>query len=358
LRGVYVSIVIAILVFGAIVVVHELGHFIAARKCDVLVEEFAIGMGPMLFRKQVGETLWSLRLFPIGGFCKMLGEDTVSDDTRALNSKKVYQKAIILAAGAFMNFLLAFVIFLATTLANGFSVAQVSSVVKGAPAEQAGLLPGDRIVKLNGTAINIYEDLSFEMSTVKGEPIEVEFKRDGQRMKSLITPYLDESTGAYKIGFIAAQKTGLLGKAAEGFERAGFFETIGRSFALITFFIKATVIGLVRLVTAQVAVSEMSGPIGIMSVIGETYTQTIKESFMTMLMNMLMLCALLSANLGVVNLLPLPALDGGRLVFVLFEGIRRKPVPAEKEGMVHLIGFVLLMILAAFIAFSDIRKLL
>jgi regulator of sigma E protease len=353
-----VSILIAVLIFGLIVVIHEFGHFAAARSCGVLVEEFAIGMGPVLLKKKVGETLYSLRAVPIGGFCKMLGEDAASEDARSFSGKPARQKALILVAGAAMNFVLAFVIFLVGALAQGFTVPQVRSLVEGSPAEEAGLLPGDRITRMNGVAIRIYEDFMFEMSSANGSPIELEFKRGGEKLQTAVVPYLDPESQSYKVGFMVAAKNGIFAKPIEGIEKAGIAETIGQSFHMIGFFVRATVIGLVRLVGGKLNIGEMSGPIGIVTVIGDTYKATESVSLGDRILTMLQLCGFLSANLGVFNLLPLPALDGGRLVFVLFEAIRRKPVPADKEGIVHLVGFVLLLIFAAFIAVSDIQKII
>jgi regulator of sigma E protease len=353
-----VSIVIAVLIFGLIVVIHEFGHYSAARACGVMVEEFAIGMGPVLLKKKVGETVYSLRLMPIGGFCKMLGEDAAIEDARSFSSKPAHQKAFILVAGAAMNFVLAFVIFLVGALAQGFTVPQVRSVVEGSPAEASGLVAGDRITRMNGVTIRIYEDFMFEMSTANGSPIELEFLRNGQKLKTTVVPYLDQESNAYKVGFMVAAKNGIFAKPLEGIEKADIGETLGEAFYMIGFFVKATVIGLVRLVTGKLNIGEMSGPIGIVTVIGDTYKATETISLGDRILTMLQLCGFLSANLGVFNLLPLPALDGGRLVFVLFEAIRRKPVPVEKEGIIHLVGFVLLIIFAVFVAVSDIQKLI
>jgi regulator of sigma E protease len=353
-----ISIAIAILVFGIIVIIHELGHFVMARKCGVLVEEFAIGMGPCIFKKRSGETDYTIRLFPVGGFCKMLGEDTSENgDKRALSNKGVGQRALILSGGAFMNLILAFFLFLFLVLSNGLTTTVISKIVEGSPAETAGLQAGDKIIGINGSATNIFNDLLFELSLNAGSPIKLDYQRDGVKYTTTLTPYL-HTDGSYKIGFQPLSKTGLFQGAVEGFSKAGFFESLRAAFFDVGFSIKATLVGLVRLITFRLPLSEMSGPIGIVTVIDETYTQTIQAGLWTTVINMINLCGLLSANLGVFNLLPIPGLDGGRLVFVLFEWIRRKPVPVEKEGLVHFIGFVLLMILAVFIAYSDIRKLL
>ncbi|MDR3240205.1 MAG: site-2 protease family protein, partial [Clostridiales bacterium] len=338
---------------------------IAARKSGVLVEEFSIGMGPRFFKWQRGETVWSLRLLPIGGFCKMLGEEATSEDTKALNNKSVFKRAIIMAAGAIMNFVLAFLIFFLLAIFSVYAVPQIQTVVEGSPAEQVGLAPGDRILKIDGSGIHLYEDLSFALSTNQGAPIHIVYLRDGVRRETTLTPFQDQD-GQYRIGFRPDVKAGFFASQEDGLARAGILESVRSAFFRIFFYIKVTFLGIIRLATLQLSVSDMSGPIGIVSLISTSYTDTVTnpnlkstaDAVASVIMTMANLCAILSANLGVFNLLPLPALDGGRLAFLLFEAIRRKPVPVEKEGFVHFVGFVLLMLLAAFIAYSDIRKML
>ncbi len=351
------SIIIAILVFGIIVLLHEFGHYISARRCGVLVEEFAIGMGPKIYSFQKGDTLYSIRLLPLGGFCKMLGDEAESTDSRSFTNKTMGQRAIILSSGALMNFILAFVLFAGIALLNGFYVPAVRAVLPGSPAEVAGLQIGDRVTKINGSGINIFEDWIYALSTIDGRPMDIEYKRNGQLYSSTITPYRDETTGEYKIGYTPDVALGLFEKPAEGFKRAGFIEALSNGFYKILFYIKVTITGVIRLFTFKMNVSEMSGVIGVVSVINDAYTTTIAQSILSMILTMLNLCAVLSANLGVFNLLPIPGLDGGRLVFVGLEFIRKKPISPEREGFVHFMGFVFLILLAVVIAYSDIRKI-
>ena len=352
------SILIAVLVFGLIVVIHELGHYFMAKKCGVLVEEFAVGMGPILYGRKKGDTLYSLRLFPVGGFCKMLGEDSESGDKRALNNKSLGRRALILSFGAILNILLAFIIILFLVTANGFQSAVIHKAVPGSPIEKAGLRAGDRITRLNGAAINIFDDLALELSLCNGNTMDITYTRDGQKYRTDITPY-QSSAGDYKLGFYPEAKTGIFTARVQGYERASILESLSVPVYQIMFYVKATVVSIIKLITLQLPMEVLSGPIGIVTVIDTTYKESIKESGLWFtFLSMINLCAVLSANLGVFNLLPVPALDGGRLVFVVFELIRKKPVPVEKEGLVHFIGFVLLMIFAVFIAYSDIRKLL
>ncbi len=351
------SIVIAIIVFGVIVLIHEIGHYIAARKCGILVEEFAIGMGPKLWGTQRGDTLFSIRLFPIGGFCKLLGDEVASSDSRAFSNKPLSSRIIVILSGVILNFVLAYVIFTLLSSFGGFALPVVKETIEGYPAETAGLRPGDRIYKINGTKINIYEDLSFVLGESKGSAVDVVVKRGKQLINLNIVPVKDES-GSYLIGFTCEFATGSFSKKVETFQQAGLLETLANGFYKILFYIKVIVLSVVRLFTLNLSVKDMSGPIGIVQMIGTTYNETAKESMLLAIANMVNLMGLLSANLAVFNLLPLPALDGGRLVFLIIEGLRGKPVPPEKEGTIHFVGFVLLMLLAVFVAYNDIMKII
>lgn len=358
-----ISILITILIFGVVVLVHELGHFFAARQSGIFVEEFAIGMGPKLFSTKGGadKTRYSLRLLPIGGFCKMLGEEeSRPDEPRALNNKTVLQRMWVMAAGACMNFLLAFVLFLGLIAASGYAELTVRETIDGMPAQAAGLLPGDRLTHLDGKRLLLYEDLSFQMGMSDGRPLTVRLVRDGTLHNISITPARN-AAGEYRIGiyprFRAGLFAGLFGDAG-GLERVGLLGSVGTAFNRMVFVVKVTGVGLYRLVTRQSNAADMVGPIGIATMVNDTYNATAAVSIWATVVSLVQLCALISANLGIMNLLPLPALDGGKLVFLLYEAVRRKPVPPEREGAVHFVGFVLLMLLAVFIAYQDILKLL
>jgi len=357
------SVAIAIVVIGIIVLIHEIGHFTAARKAGVVVEEFAVGMGPKLLKWKPGETLYSLRLFPIGGFCKMLGDEGVSRDSRAFGNKSLPRRIAVISAGAILNFILAFVLFLILMTLNGFAEPVIRSVVNGFPAEQAGLRPGDRILDINGSKIVIYEDISFVMFGNKGEPIDMTLQRGDERISVTLTPRFSKTDESYKIGFSPNGKAGVFENNSD-YASAGLGSCVFNAFYRIIFFVKTAVLSVVMFITRQVPINNMSGMIGMAGMISEAYTESInatesvKTNIYLTVMTMINFCAIFSANLGAFNLLPLPALDGGRLVFLFVEGVRRKPVPPEREGLVHMIGFVALMILAAFLVFNDIRKML
>lgn len=349
-------IVIAVLLFGAILLVHEFGHFIAARKCGVFVEEFAIGMGPKLLSKQGKETLYSLRLLPIGGFCKMRGEDETNDDPRSLNSKPVYQRAIIMVAGATMNFVLAFVAVLAVSSIGGITALTVSGVVENTPAAAAGILPGDRIMSIGGKNVHLYDEMMFNLTEiVKDKQTSIVVNRDGKAIKLQLTPMFDKEDSTYKIGVQLTPKAGIIN--SRGLPRANPWEHIENAVFSNIFYVKSTLYGIGQLITLKVPADAMAGPVGVTSVISDVYQQAAPKGLTIVLLNVFHILALLSANVGVFNLLPLPALDGGRVVFLLIELVRRKPIKREAEGMVHFVGFALLMVLTVFILYSDIMKL-
>lgn len=351
------SILIAIIIFSLIILVHEVGHFIAARKCGIMVEEFAMGMGPKLIGKQIGETLYSLRLFPIGGYCKLLGDDGgVDNDDRALCNKSITRRVIVLAAGAAMNFLLAFIIFFAMNLFYGMTVPIVNSVMDGYPAKQAGLMPGDRMIKVNNTKINIYDDFSFALDDVKDKPFELTIKRGSETFTIQTETKLLEEEGRYIVGFGPQHKVGILTKGED--VRVGFFEAFTSAFFQIIFWIKATLVLLVRMIMTGFSLDAFTGPIGLVSTLGTVYTETSQIGIAATILTMSNFLAFISTNVGLFNLLPLPALDGGRLIFVFIEGIFKKKIDPNREGIVHFIGLVLLLALAAVVAVNDILRII
>lgn len=352
------SIFVSILIFSVIVIIHELGHFIAAKRNGILVEEFAVGMGPKLFSIKKGETVYSLRLFPIGGFCQMLGEDSSDKtDERAFGSKTVFQRIVVVLAGVAMNFALAFIIFICVTIFTGVSQPIVHSVFPNTPAAKIGLMPGDRIIRVNNMHINIANDLSFAMSDVHDEKINLTVKRNNQLINYNVQPVLNTQTKGYVLGFEKQMKSGLF-QTVEGYNKASLLDVFHEAFFNIFFYIKMTTVALTRLVTMKLSLKELAGPIGIVNLIGETYTTTVSKSVFYAILAMLNFMGILSANIAVFNLLPVPALDGGRLIFLLIEGLRKKPVNPKYENIIHLTGFVLLMIFAVVIAINDIIKII
>ena len=336
---------IFILIIALVVVVHEWGHYIAAKKNGVLVHEFAVGMGPKIWSVKKGETVYSIRALPIGGFCSMEEEIGRSDNRRAMCSKKPWQKLVIISAGAVMNFVLAW--FLLSLLAGyiGYGSNIIQTIDRGMPAEQSKLLPGDKIAAVNGIKVNKLSEItklvqdkskSYTFTIIRGEQ-----------------PSFDVSI---KAQWIEKEKQARFGFAPTIIHldvlqnlRIGFFKTFE--------VIRMVWEGLIKMLTGQVGMNQVAGIVGIADLSAKQWDADMKDGgLMLALMNMIYIAAVISANLGVVNLLPIPALDGGRILFILIELLRGKPLDPEKESIVHFIGFVLLMLLTVVILYNDIVK--
>lgn len=351
------SILISIIVLSIIVIIHEFGHFIVAKKSGILVEEFAVGMGPMIASKQIGETLYSLRAFPIGGFCRMMGEDTTGEIAeRSFSQKGVWTRIAVIFAGPFMNFVLAMILVICIVSTTVVIKPEITALSEGYPAEQAGLQIGDVITKIDNKGIYIYDDLQMIMSENRGEAIELEVNRNGEKIKTTLIPQQDE-TGRYLIGFSPLIKNGIFSKQITEYQKASIWDTITYSFDTMVFYIRYTAMGLAKVFTFHATKEEISGPIGIFQIVGDSYEAGIQHSIYAAVQNIMYIGAVLSANLGVLNLFPIPAMDGGRLLFLLLEAIRRKPINPEMEGRVHFAGFVCLMLFMVFIVYNDITKI-
>lgn len=337
------TIISAIIIFAVLIFVHELGHFIAAKLSNIKVHEFAIGMGPKIFSFSKGETKYSLRLLPIGGYCALEGEDSGSDDPRAFSNKSPFKRLIVLAAGAFMNILLGFVLLnIITGTMPQIRTTQITQIEEGSPAYIAGLQAGDIITKIDSHKTPTNKVLWWELSELDGSEKKFTVNRNGEKISLDIAPKLQENRYVFGI-------------TLEDTVENNFFLTIKESFHDTFFYSRVVVETLLDLLRGKMGLDQMSGPIGIVSQIGgavETATQT---GYIGIL-NLLLLAVLLTVNLGVFNLLPLPALDGGRILFVLIEIIRRKPLPPEKEGLVHTIGLIALLLFSLFVAYMDILK--
>ena len=339
------SYILALIIFSAIVIFHELGHFLLAKWNGIEVIEFSLGMGPRLLSHVWGDTRYSLKLLPIGGSCQMVGEEEASDSEGAFGNKSVWARIAVVAAGPVFNFILAWVLALIIVGSVGYDNTMVDIIPDSAAAE-AGMEDGDQIISINGSRTWLYREVSLYSSLHQGQTATVVFERNGEKQTVMLTPKQSD-TGAYLYGFSRTVQR----------EKGGALETVGYSCAEIRYWLKATVESLKMLIGGQVGLEEMSGPVGIVSTIGDTYKESRVDGWYYVTMNMIMIAILLSVNLGVMNLLPIPALDGGRLVFLILEAIRGKAIPQEKESMVHFTGFVLLMGLMAVILFSDLHKL-
>ena len=435
------SIIVAILVFSIIIIIHELGHFLLAKKNGIGVVEFSIGLGPTIWGITRGETKYSIKLLPFGGMCQMVGEDSEQDTVaeNAFYSKGVWQRFSVIFAGPFFNFILAFVLSLFVIGFVGYDAPTIASVTKGSAADAAGLEAGDIIKKIGGDKVSIGREVDsyFMYNEVTDEPIEVVYERNGKISSTTVEPILTKqyllgfsyyptadgvaevlvvnenfpfhqagilpgdvithingemfSTGAELSAYMdshpldgsvvsvtyerkienemvttTVELTPLLYKEAYsvGFaynlarEKTSVLETLKYSLVEVKYWIVTTVKNLGMLVTGKLSSNDVGGPVAIIGTIGDVYEQTSEQgNAMDVVLQMAYITILLSANLGVMNLLPIPALDGGKLLFTLIEAVRGKPIDREKEGMVHLIGMVLLMVLMVFIFFNDIKNI-
>lgn len=339
--------VIAILIFSVIILFHELGHFLLAKRNGIRVNEFCLGLGPTIVGFTKGETKYSIKLLPFGGACMMEGEDGESDDERSFQKKSVWARISVVAAGPVFNFIMAFAFALILILCIGYDKPVVKEVMEGYPAQEAGIEAGDTIISMNGKRIHFYREVSLYPYFHPGKTIDIVYERDGERQETTLVPQYNEEEGRYLIG--------LYGSGTR--EKGNILESIQYSVYELKYWICTTIESLRMLITGQVGVNEVSGPVGIVKTIGDTYDESKSGGAYLIFLNMLNIAILLSANLGVMNLLPIPALDGGRLVFLIVEAIRRKRIDPEKEGMVHFVGLMLLMALMVLVMFNDIRGL-
>lgn len=341
------KIIIALLLFSIIILFHELGHFLLAKANGIRVNEFSLGLGPTIFGFTAGETKYSLKLLPFGGACMMEGEDAESADSRAFNNKSVLARFSVVAAGPIFNFIMAFFFAIIVTCNVGYDLPVLTDVSAGYAAEAAGMQAGDVIIKMNHTRIHFYREVSSYSMFHPGEAVEITYERDGVRYTTTLVPVYDEDAGRYLYGFVGSLQG----------TKGNVFQNLKYSVYEVKYWISTTISSLRMLVTGQYSMGDLSGPVGIIDVIGDSYEESVSYGYFQAFLQMIYIGVLLSANLGVMNLLPLPALDGGRLVFLIVEGIRKKPIDPEKEGMVHFIGFALLMVLMVVVMFNDIRKI-
>lgn len=347
-------IVIAILIFGFLIVTHELGHFVAAKLFNVRVSQFAVGMGPALLKRQKGETLYALRAFPIGGFCAM-EEDEKSEDPRSFTNQSWWKRFIILAAGASMNFLTGLIILLFIVPKSGaFSTPTLTGFYDGCPYESAqGLQAGDTLYKIDGQRVYLSSDIGLLLSRTDGETRDFVVIRDGEKVELndfefVKVPYdvNGEETMMYGIEY-GVKKTGVL---------ADLKYTWNGSMD----YIRMVWMGLGDLVSGAVGLKDLSGPVGIVGIINDVGESS--ETTAAATVNIAYLAAFIAVNLAVMNLLPIPALDGGRLLFLVFiaafEAMTKKKLNPKYEGYVHAAGLVLLFALMAVVMFNDIYKLI
>jgi regulator of sigma E protease len=426
------NIIVAILLLGFIIIIHELGHFLLAKKNGITVTEFSVGMGPRIASFVRKGTRYSLKLLPLGGSCMMLGEDETVDDEGAFHKKSVWARFSVIFAGAFFNFILAFVLALIVTGATGVDYPDIIGTQAGSPAQAAGLQEGDRILKINGKKIHFSRefDMYFLFHPISEKEIKITYHRPGEG--TFTTSLIPTRKSDYRLGIrYGMTETAQIQVIDEGFpigeqgvvvgdvilkvdgteitsgqDLSDYFdqhpltgqpvtvtilhegttrdisvapklveyyvtgldisfkgvkvsplEVIKNSFYELKFYVNYAIESIGYLVSGKASLKEISGPVGIVNMVGEVVEEASSQGLSAIFLSLAGFCILISTNLGVMNLLPLPALDGGRLVFLLIEAVRRKPVPKEKEAMVHFVGMVLLMLLMVFVFYNDIMNI-
>lgn len=347
------TILIFLLIFFVIVMGHEFGHFLIAKVNGIRVNEFAIGMGPKIAGFKKGDTEYVLRALPLGGACMFEGEDGLekSEGKAAegnFQNAPVWARIATVAAGPLFNFLLAFVFAVMVAGYAGADLPVLGGVIPGSAAEEAGMQAGDKILRF-GSRIRLAREIQLEMALNKdGRPVAVEYERDGKTYETTLTPAYNEEEGRYLVGF----------ENYASYEEAKGFKLFEYGWYQLRFSIKNSVMSVQALVQGKLGADDVAGPVGMAQIVDEVREASEPGGPLMVFMNMVNLAMLLSVSLGVMNLLPLPALDGGRLVFLLIEVVRGRPIPPEKEGIVHFAGFVALMILMVFIMFNDIQRIL
>lgn len=332
----------AVLLFIILIIIHEFGHFIAAKLLGVKVNEFAVGFGPKLFKKRLGETVYSVNLVPLGGYCAMEGEDESSGDDRAFCNKKAWRRFLIVVMGAVFNLLLGIVIIGCMLIPQDrFSTTTIAEFREGAQSSTTGLKVDDEIIAVDGRKIFSTYDLSYAFTNVENGKLDITVLRDGQKKTLRDVEFKSEEIDG--INYLSVDFY------VYGKEKT-FLSFIGETFDTTLSYCAVVWRSLIDLIGGKYGISAMSGPVGVTAAIGSIAKQNLK--------NLLPIMALITVNLGIFNLLPVPALDGGRLLFILFEMITRKKVPQKYESVVHAIGFILLIGFMLLITAKDIWTLI
>jgi regulator of sigma E protease len=329
------SIILAILAFSVLVIGHELGHFTLAKINGVKVEEFSIGMGPKLFGVKVGETEYIIKAFPIGGYVKMYGEEEKSTDPRAFSNKSPERKLSIIAAGPLMNLAMAVLFFMILAFSKGFVAPIVSEVYSDTPAASAGLLKGDKIVKIDNKKIITWEDFVTEVFSAKDKKLNVTIRRNGELRTIGVSPKWNEQEKRY-----------IIGVAGTAIEKPGVAQSISYGFNETKTLISQTFVTFKSLFRGQLSANDFGGPVTIIKASGKAA----KAGFW----NLLWFSAFLSVQLAIFNIIPFPALDGGWIFLLLFEIVTRKKIDDKKVAFINYIGFTILMILVVLVTIKDI----
>lgn len=374
------TILLALLVFSLVVIFHEFGHFIVAKYNKVGVIEFSLGMGPRLISLVKSEsgrkvlflkssrffeehpeyddnTVYSWKVLPFGGSCMMLGEEEALDSEKSFSKKSVYARMAIIFAGPFFNFILAFLLALILIGTVGYSSAAITRMEQNSPLVTAGVQQGDIIKEINGEKIVVSGEVGFYLALhpLDGSPVDMTLERNGEQFTKEVTPISvknKDGSQSYKLLFNYGAR-----------QKVGVWKSIGYAAYEVKYWISTVVKSLGQMITGHVSRKDVSGPVGIVKIVGSSVDQSMKAGQKTgtgvqnAIFTLINLCIMLTANLGVMNLIPIPALDGGRLVFLIAEWIRRKPLPEKFENYTNTVGFMMLMALMVFILVNDVVNL-
>ncbi|MBE5842358.1 MAG: RIP metalloprotease RseP [Butyrivibrio sp.] len=345
-----ISVIIFFVIFGILVTSHEFGHFIIAKSGGIRVNEFFVGMGPTLWKKKKGDTLYSIKLLPIGGACVFDGMDPVEEekesyDEHSFLNASVWRRIATLFAGPFANFIIAYILAVVLVSFSAWNFPVINELTEDSAAQEAGMQPGDKIISVDGEKVYMAGEVTLISQFAEGSPMDIIYERDGKTYETTLTPKYSEEAGRYYMGVYLGEFGEIKGP-----------QTLKYAWYEVRYYFKTTYRSLALLFKGKLSKDDVSGPVGMVKIVDDAYQETKPYGISSVILTMLSLTVLLSVNLGVMNLLPLPALDGGRLVFQFIEVIFGKKVPPEKEGFVHMIGMIALLGLMVFVLFNDITK--
>lgn len=349
-----VSILIFLVIFGMLVVSHEFGHFIIARRNGIRVRFFDVGVGPTLIRKKIGETEFRLNALPLGGACIFDGMEYSEEegevktlDEHAYPNAPVHARILTVLGGPMANFIVGYIFALIIVSFTLVDLPVVNAIMEDSAAMEAGLQAGDVITSIDNTAVHLYRDVTMKSMFNYGEPMQIKFLRNGEQKEVTLTPKYYEDEDRYYIGLLGSGEW-YAPKGLEVFKYA-LYES--------GYWFKSTFATLKTMLNGHFSKDDLSGPVGVAKVVDDTYTEAKSYGLLTVFLSMLNLSTLLCINIGIVNLLPIPGLDGGKLLLLIVEVIRGKKVPPEKEGYINLVGFVFLAALMIYVMINDVTRL-
>lgn len=343
------GIFVAIIVLGLLIFIHELGHFTMAKLNKIKVHEFAMGLGPTLFGKEFKGTKFSIKALPLGGACIMGEDDREDTEEGSFNSKSVWARMSVILGGAFFNLMTALILCIIIVGSLGYQPPIIADVTPGYSAYDEGMQAGDVITRLDGKRIFLWDELTMHLLMNPDRAIDVTFTREGVPHQVTLEPRQLAEDARPRIGVVSTGER----------VQPGVFGTIQYGALTMRYWVNYAIDSVRMLVTGRIGLDQLTGPVGLVNEVGNTFEQTTHYGARVVIFSMMGIAILLSVSFGVMNLLPLPALDGGRFIFLLLEAIRGgKRIPPEKEGLVHMVGFVLLIGLMLFIMFQDIVKLI